>query len=180
MVDKKELRRQLVNKRNDIPEKDRKEKSLKITEKVLEHPALKQADTVFIYVSFGSEVDTHILIHELLRLGKRVGVPLCNTQDHTMQVLEITDFSQLKKGHYGILEPDKDSTEIPKDKIDLVIVPAVAFDECGYRMGYGGGYYDRFLADFHGYTIGIAFCECIEKDLPRGEFDRKVNEVIKE
>lgn len=180
MLNKKELRRQLIEKRNDIPGKVRKEKSLKITEKILHHSATEQAGTVFVYVSFGSEVDTLPLIKKLFHLGKRVGVPLCNTQSHTMTVYEIKDLSQLKKGHYGILEPDKGLKEIPKDKIDLVIVPGVAFDKEGYRMGYGGGYYDRFLADFDGYTIGIAFWECIEEKLPKGEFDRKVNEVIKE
>ncbi len=180
MVDKKELRRQLIEKRNGISQDIRKEKSRKITEKLLKNPALKKADTVFVYVSFGSEVDTHILIHELFRLGKRVGVPLCNTQSHTMTVYEIKDFSQLKEGHYGILEPDEGLKEIPKDEIRLIIVPGVAFDKEGYRMGYGGGYYDRFLDDFDGYTIGIAFSECIEDELPKGEFDRKVSEVIKE
>ena len=180
MLNKKELRRQLINKRNNIPEKARKEKSLKITEKILESSAIEQANTVFVYVSFGSEVDTIPLIKDLFYLGKRVGVPLCNPTDHTMTVYEINDFSQLKKGHYGIPEPDKGLKEIIKDEIDLVIVPGVAFDKKGYRMGYGGGYYDRFLEDFDGYTIGIAFSECIEEELPRGEFDRKVNEVIKE
>lgn len=180
MVDKKELRRRLIEKRNNIPQRLRQEKSLKITENILGHSALKKANTVFVYVSFGSEADTLLLIKELFRLGKRVGVPLCNSTDHTMTVYEIKDLSQLKEGHYGIPEPDKGLKEIPKEEIDLIIVPGVAFDKEGYRMGYGGGYYDRFLTDFNGYTIGIAFSECIEDELPKGEFDRKVNEVIKE
>ncbi|MBR5219258.1 MAG: 5-formyltetrahydrofolate cyclo-ligase [Clostridia bacterium] len=180
MLNKKELRHRLIEKRNNIPQRLRQEKSLKITEKILEHSALKKASTVFIYVSFGSEVDTLPLIKELFYLGKRVGVPLCNSDNHTMTVYEIKDLSQLKKGHYGILEPDKSLKEIPKEDIDLIIVPGVAFDKEGYRMGYGGGYYDRFLADFDGYTIGISFLECMENELPKGEFDRKVNEIIKE
>lgn len=178
MLSKKELRRRLIENRSNIPEDVRREKSLKIKEKLLQSPVLQQAERVFVYVSFGSEVQTHELINELIKMGKTVGVPLCNTETHTMSVKEITDFSQLIKGNYNILEPDSSLKEIPKDEIDLVIVPAAAFDSDGYRMGYGGGYYDRFLADFNGKSIGVAFSECITEALPKGKFDKKVNEVI--
>lgn len=181
---KAELRRRLIDIRNSIPAAKREEKSRKIKEAVLAMPEIREADTVFVYVSFGSEVSTRDLIEELLSMGKHVGVPLCNTDTHTMSVIEITDFTQLKEGHYGIPEPDRKLIddgvlrEITKEEISIAVIPAAAFDSDGYRMGYGGGYYDRFLDGFRGKSLGLAFLECAVRRLPREEHDMAADAVI--
>ena len=176
LTDKTALRRHFKELRAAIP--DQSEKSRIIQEKVLTYSAIKQANSVFLYLSFGSEVETLFLAKELLAMGKRVAVPRCNPKTRTMVAVEIQDLAQLRTGAYGILEPDHHGTEIPKTELDVVLVPALAFDRDGFRLGYGGGYYDKFLADFSGKTIGLAFSDCVVDRLPRETFDLPVDTII--
>lgn len=104
----------------------------------------RQAKTVFLYCSTSEEIDTTRLMANALRAGKRVCVPLC-TGNGVMEPRRITDAGQLRPGHYGILEPPASAELIPMSEIDLCIVPCLAADAAGHRLGYGGGYYDRFL-----------------------------------
>ncbi len=175
---KTQLRREWKAVREEIPH--RAEKNQRIQEKFLTHSAIKQAKSVFLYLSFGSEVDTIPLFEELLGRGIRVSVPRCHRSTKEMEAVEITDLSQVKPGSYDILEPDPDLTPLSPSEIDVVVVPALAFDKEGFRLGYGGGYYDRFLADFTGTTIGLAFSDCITERLPGEEFDRPVDVVLTE
>ncbi len=176
--EKRELRRKWREIRNGISH--RAEKSRQICEKVCKHSAIAEANTVFVYLSFGSEVETMELVKQLLAMGKRVGVPKCDTKHRTMAAAEITELTGLIPNSYGILEPTKDAPILSKGEIDAVLVPALAFDEDGFRLGYGGGYYDKYLADYSGVTLGIAFADCVTNRLPRGEFDRPVDEVLTE
>lgn len=176
--DKSTIRPYLLKARSEIPEQIRKEKSKRIMEGVLNLPEIKEARTIFTYVSFGSEVETTELIESLISLGKRVGVPLCNTEDHTIKALEIKGLDELKVKSYGILEPDGKATEISKDQIDVIIVPGAGFDREGYRIGYGGGYYDRFLDGFSGFSLGLAFKESMVECLPQEDHDMRVDFVI--
>ncbi len=178
MLDKKSLRKELLRKRNEIPINLRHKESEEIKNTLLSMSEYKNAKSVFVYVSFGSEVETQSLIEAILKDKKRVAVPLCDTKTHTMQAVEITDISHLKNGAYGILEPDVNAGILAPDEIDLIIVPAISFDRCGMRLGYGAGYYDRFLADFKGISIGLCFSQCISKSLPVCEFDKPVNKII--
>ena len=180
-TNKEKLRRYWGNLRNSISIEQRREKSRRITEGILAHPLTNAAKVIFVYVSFKSEPDTHDLIRKLLKLGKRVAVPVCNTDQNTMKAVEISDFEQLRTGGYGILEPDtRTAAEIPKSEIDLILAPALAFDSEGFRLGYGGGYYDKYLTDFNGAVMGIAFSECITDFLPHCTYDRPVNFVLTE
>ncbi len=156
------------------------EKSRQICEKVCRHSAIAEAKTVFVYLSFGSEVETIELVKQLLAMGKRVGVPKCDTKHRTMVAAEITEITGLIPNSYGILEPTKDAPILSKGEIDVVLVPALAFDEEGFRLGYGGGYYDKYLADYSGVVLGLAFAACVTKRLPRGDFDRPVDAVVTE
>ena len=164
--------------RKEIPR--RHEKSRRIWEKVLEHPAVVEAKTVFLYLSFGTEVETLPLADELVKRGKRVAVPLCDTKTHAMKAVLLPAMENLKAGSYGILEPESDARVISKEEIDVILVPALAFDREGYRLGYGGGYYDKFLESFSGRAIGLAFSDCITDKLPREAFDKPVDEVVTE
>ena len=172
------LRKKWSNIRNNI--ENREQKSREICKNALRHPAVLKAETVFVYISFKSEPDTKFFIDELLRQNKRVAVPLCDVKTHTMEAVLLEDINGLKTGAYGILEPDKTWQRISKSEIDVIIVPALAFDKDGYRLGYGAGYYDRFLKGFGGYAIGFAFSDCIAGRLPREKTDMKIDEIITE
>lgn len=176
--EKKELRRRWKAVRDGIAEKE--EKSQKIREKILRHSAVLDAKRVFLYLSMGSEVETLQLAKELKKQGKQIAVPRCDRETRTMEAVEVADLTELKAGAYGILEPNQDAKVFSKEEIDVVLVPGLAFDSAGYRLGYGGGYYDKYLAGFSGAVLGLAFRDCIAEKLPRDEFDRPVEEVITE
>lgn len=175
---KRELRKEWKKLRAAVP--DRTEKNRQIQNNFLTYSAVKQAKSVFLYLAFGSEVDTIPILEELLRRGVQVSVPRCHPSTREMDAVVIRHLSQVKAGAYGILEPDPTLPAVTPAEIDVAVVPALCFDKEGYRLGYGGGYYDRFLAAFSGVSIGLAFSDCITEQLPREEFDKAVDRVITE
>ena len=133
---------------------------------------------VFCYVSFGTEVHTHELILELLALGKRVCVP--KTYDNgIMDAVEITSLSGLSENRFGTLEPIFGKI-VEKDFIDIVIIPALCYDKVGYRLGYGKGYYDRYLDGYNGRKIGICPSLCVVSDALPSSHDIKADMIITE
>ena len=136
----------------------------------------KKASVVFCYVSFENEISTLDLIKELLK-EKRVVVPYCTDKNGTMICVEIKSIAELKIGSYGILEPCN-PIEFDKKEIDLCIVPGLAFDSFGGRIGFGKGYYDRFLSSANAYKIGICHKELFFGSVPKDEFDIFMDEVI--
>ena len=182
MNEKKMRRAELLHIRNSIPDKDRHRQSGVIFELLKYLPEYKNAASVFLYISVGSEVETARIIDDCRACGRRIAVPLCNTAEHTMKAMEISDLSMLDSGAYGISEPRRDLIQngvISEMKMpELVIVPAISFDLRRQRMGYGGGYYDRYLSDYVGFSVGLAYSECITECLPTGEYDRCVDVVI--
>lgn len=175
---KTELRQEWKEVRRAIPE--RPEKNRRIRENFLTCSALKQAKSVFLYLSFGDEVETIPILEELFARGIRVLVPRCHRSAKRMDAVEITAFSQVNPGTYGILEPDPHLPAVSPAEIDVAVVPALAFDQDGFRLGYGGGYYDRFLAEFSGVSVGLAFSDCVTERLPREPFDKPVDTIITE
>ncbi len=175
---KKELRARYRSLRNSMSDTLQTAENEKIYELLINSQVYKDAQTIFIYVSVGSEVSTDKIIRKALSDGKRVAVPLCDTQSRTMSAVVIDDMSQLVCGAYGIPEPQTDNKPLEKNCIDLAIVPALAFDRRRMRLGYGGGYYDKFLKDFCGYSVGLAFSCCVTESLPCEEFDIPVCRVI--
>ncbi len=170
--------------RDNINKNIRREMSMKIQDIICQSDIYKAANLVFAYVSVRSEVETHSLIDRALNDGKRVVVPLCNTQTHTMDMYEIKNRDQLETGAYDICEPKAvliasgDVQKVMPAEIDLAIVPGVVFDKRGMRIGYGGGYYDRFLKDFEGVSVGFAFSQCVTDVLPTEEFDCGVDIIV--
>lgn len=168
--EKSTLRRELLSLRKST---GCKSISMEMLEK---YPEFVSAKTVFCYVSAHGEVDTHNLIEELLK-KKTVVVPYCVDKDGHMAACPIESMNDLTEGSFGIPEPVSPQ-EFPKHKIDFVIVPGVAFDEDGYRLGYGKGYYDRFLSGIFPYKLGICQREFYLKKIPHGEYDIKMNSVL--
>ncbi len=138
----------------------------------------ESAKTVFCYVSAGNEVGTHTLIKQMLELGKEVLVPLCTDKCGSMVSVKISSLDDLIEGMYGIYEPIS-HTPFDKTKIDVSIVPGIVFDKEGYRIGYGKGYYDRFLADISPFKIGLTHSELFFGSLPHDENDIQIDIVIK-
>ncbi len=170
---KSELRRELLKRRKEInsPLAERT-----IFKQIIKEDAFISSRVIFCYVSYGSEVGTRDLIREILKLGKTLVVPKCIDDKGNMTGVEIKSEDDLKCGMYGISEPEGE--EFEKGKIDLAIVPGVAFDKEGYRLGYGKGYYDRYLKGLKAKTIGICHKELLFDKLPRGEYDIPVDKVI--
>lgn len=129
--------------------------SEKITARLVADEKYIRANTVLCYASFGSEVDTRRLCRRALSDGKRLYLPRCIKETREMEVCPVGDLSELVRGAYGILEPT--SAAVAYDVPDFVVVPGVAFDENLGRMGYGAGYYDRFLAKSRAVKCMIAF-----------------------
>ncbi len=176
---KEQLRTDFKKLRDTIDASVRAEENQQIADRLLASQMYKDAKTVFAYISTGSEVKTGRIINTALTDGKKVAVPLCNTDLRTMKAVVINDISQLTIGSYGLFEPYYEDMQIlEKSEIDLVIVPALSFDRNRMRIGYGGGYYDKFLADFKGLSVGLCFSCCVTDKLPTEEFDCPVDKVI--
>lgn len=182
MKNKTEQRLYLKEIRNGIPHEIRRLKSEKICEKLFGSPEYKSANTVMIYMSFGSEVQTDMLFERVLKDKKRLVIPRCNVNkgEGLMTGYYVNRKSCLERGSYGIYEPAESRGAAVADKkdIDLVIVPGLGFDENGYRVGYGAGYYDRYLEEYGGKTIGLCFKECIIERVFTNEHDKKVDKII--
>ena len=139
-----------------------------------------QADIIFTYVSEGSEPDTTGVIHSALVNGKKVAVPKCSDKG-VMDFYFIKSFDDLNKGKFGILEPDINKCKkAVSTENSLCVVPALSFDAQGYRLGRGGGYYDRFLKDFKGKTAGLCYNSFLRLSLPKESFDRPVDIIVTE
>ena len=136
----------------------------------------KNAKVIFCYLSAHGEVGTHILIEELLK-EKDVVVPYCTDKCGNMIAVKINSTADLTKGSFGILEPKK-PIPFPKDKIDFAIVPGIAFDKEGFRLGYGKGYYDRFLQNIAPYKLGVCQKEFLVDTLVHSEYDIKMDKVM--
>lgn len=171
-------RRVVLRKRNRLSKEEIAEKSKIIKEKLFNSEEYKKAKTIMFYVSFGSEVSTIDMIKESLKNNKIVCVPVVKEKSMIPSIIKgIKELN--KKNIYKIPEPSR-INKIKKEDIDLIIVPGVAFDKQSRRIGYGKGYYDKFLKDFKGKTIGLAFKLQILEIIPKDEWDIKLDKVISE
>lgn len=154
----------------------------KIIERFLESSLYKKAENLMLTASTKDEIDTTEIIQKALEDGKHLFLPRCLPKTHQMQAVEIYHFPQdMTEGNYKILEP---KLELPPlsdcSVLDLIVVPGLAFCVDGRRIGYGGGYYDRFLENLHVPTCALISEKFIEKDIPTEPFDRKVDYLITE
>lgn len=144
--DKATLRKEFLTRRNALDESLRLRNSNMIRQRVFQHTAWMNASLILCYVSFGSEVETHMLIQEALRFKKRIAIPIHDGVSHHTPVSEITRFSELTQSHRGILQVDPQFQRlIDPSAVDLAVIPGIAFDRQGGRLGFGGGYFDKLL-----------------------------------
>ena len=140
-------------------------------------PEVAQAATIALFCGVGSEPDTSALFDPLLARGKRLVLPRM-LPGRQMEMRQFVPHRPLVPHPFGIPEPDADCPLILPGQIDLVLVPALCYDRQGYRLGMGGGYYDRWLAGFGGYTVGLCRQALLQDRLPVEEHDRPVDVVI--
>ena len=172
---KKTLRKETIAAMKELPESVKIQADEQLTQRLLELPAFQEAKTLATYLSMGHEFSTASLIQAALQDGKRVCVPRTYPQGR-MEFVEY-DPDILEKTRFGLLEPNEKGKLVDKAEIDLIHVPGLVFQSKGYRIGYGGGYYDRYLADFAGKTVSTIY-SIQQGDFQPEAFDQAVQEVL--
>ncbi|MBQ7419875.1 MAG: 5-formyltetrahydrofolate cyclo-ligase [Prevotella sp.] len=173
MTDKQEIRKMLRQQqvRHTVAE------AFSIISRLKAHPVLAHARTLLLYHAMADEVPTQELLQELISEGKTVLLPRV-VNDEEMEIRHYTGPEDLQVGAFGIMEPTG-ALFTDYDRIDLAIIPGIAFDREGHRLGRGKGYYDRFLSRIlNTYKIGICFPERLLEQIPTAEHDISVDEVI--
>ena len=186
-MEKKEIRNRVLKIRDELTVEELKERSRVVFNKITENNRYKEAENILVYASKGSEVATDELILDALSSGKNVFCPkVTDKKNGWMEFVRIASPEDLSEGYFHIREPEIDGdSEIYEGRDPertLVIVPVVAFDKDRNRIGYGGGFYDRYLERFPMlYTIGIAFeCQMITEGIPAEMYDMRPSMIVTE
>lgn len=179
-MDKDELRNYIKGLRNSMPAVEKSKYDEIIYKKVISSEYYKRAKVLFIYVSFEKEVDTHRIINYSIANNKIVCVPKVINVSEGMKAVRISSMNELKKGHFGVLEPESFLNEVKPDEIDLIIIPGLAFDKSHGRIGYGRGYYDRFLKSSKkdAAKVGLGYHFQLISKVPMGDKDEPVDNII--
>ncbi|MBW4827710.1 MAG: 5-formyltetrahydrofolate cyclo-ligase [Clostridiaceae bacterium] len=183
-MNKAVLRKQYLEKRSALPISKVEEKSNNIINKLFDLDIYKNSSFIMSYVDFRKEVKTENLIKHSLNIQKRIGIPITIPETRKLIVSELKNYDiELSPGYFNILTPKKEYIrEIPPTLIDFVIVPGAIFDKSGYRIGYGGGYYDRFLGTLNerAISIGLAYDFQLLDSVPRSKYDLPVDYILTE
>ncbi|MCM3739650.1 5-formyltetrahydrofolate cyclo-ligase [Oceanobacillus luteolus] len=180
-MDKKALRKQAKDILTGMDDNTRSKIGGQLVEHLTSSNFWKQADTIGITVSGGFEWDTEPIIRKGWLDGKTIVVPKCIPDAKKLDFYQLENFDQLEESFFNLMEPNPDkTTKVEKDVIDLIIVPGLLYDKRGYRVGFGGGYYDRFLADFSRDTVSILYSGQLMEELPNEAFDVPVKHLITE
>ena len=177
---KQDIRKEILKKRSEISLETRLQWNEEIYNKLIISDFYKTSATIFSFVSFKDEVDTHKFIMQALKDGKTICVPKVASKKEGMKTYKINSFEDLKEGYFGILEPKINCSEIYSHEIDFILMPGVAFDNCGGRVGYGAGFYDRFLSNMKKDVPKIAIAydfQFIDK-VPTDELDVQIDGII--
>ncbi len=177
--EKQRLRHTMRALERQLSEKYRAASGRAICDGVLAMPAFQAAGSVFCFVGTGAEIDTRPILAGALAAGKALCVPRC-APGGIMELRQVTDLAQLAPGAFGIPEPPADSPLFPLDEVDLAVIPCLACNHLGQRLGRGGGYYDRFLAHYRGGTVLVCREKLIREEIPLEPHDYPVPWVLTE
>ena len=172
-MDKDKLRKEYIEIRKNIDNKEKRNNE--IFEKVINSEEYKNNKLILTYVSLNDEVDTFKLIKYSLNNGKEVAVPKC--EGNIICFYYIHSIYELEKGNYDIFEP-QNCNKVSNFEESICIVPGICFDKLNNRIGYGKGYYDRFLKEYNGTKIGLTYDKCISKIIDTNKFDVKVDKIV--
>lgn len=177
---KTQIRNEYKEKRKLLDGNQRQQMSEAICNRFISLNSYRYADTILLYSPLKYEIDTRIIAEDALKKGKKIAYPRC-IEHNKMVYHYVTSLDQLKSGMYGIFEP---TTDMPvyKNENDhpICVLPAIVYDKRGYRLGYGKGYYDRFLSSFKGIKAGFVYSDFIVDEIPNGRFDLRSDIVITE
>lgn len=180
-MQKKQLRKTILRELREMEDTLYWQSSETIQDRFLAEYDLGPTDLIGITISRVPEVDTTNLIKKLWQKGVRVAAPKCDVSLRTMQFYHINSFEQLETIYMDLKEPIPELTEqVDVSELNLLVVPGVVFSPNGYRIGFGGGYYDRFLTSYKGGTVSLAFDCQIVAELPVEEHDLPVDRIITE
>lgn len=181
-MDKKEFRDITIKNRNNLSLEERNYMDDLILDKLLKSKMYKESINIFTFINYGSEVQTKNFIIKAIEGGKRIFIPKMVNGTREMKAIEIDSLENLQPDNWGILEPKTFEGEIDKQFLDLIIVPGVVFDRRGNRIGYGGGYYDRYFSDLNSAIkkVVLAYDMQVVESLVIEEHDVKVDFIITE
>lgn len=172
-MNKAELRKRMKSLRDGLKERD--EKSAAICRNISSMPEYESAECVMLYMPIRSEADLRPLMRMAVQDGKRVCLPVCR-EEGLMDAVEYTGEETLQTGAFGVSEPV--GNVVAPEEIDLILCPGLAFDGNGGRLGYGKGYYDRYLQKVHAFLAGICYTECVVEKVPVQAHDRVMQAVV--
>ena len=172
---KSELRKQVLQEMKALPREEKQFIDQALTERLLQHPFYQEAKVIASYLSFSHEFQTQELIEQALKDGKKILIP--KTYPKRRMDFVVYDPQQLVKTAFGLLEQQGDLEVVDASQIDLIHVPGLAFTTEGYRIGYGGGYYDRYLKHITGHTLSTIYPCQIQDFIPENH-DIPVQEVL--
>ena len=177
---KNSIRKEFLEKRNSKKSEDLVRKSNEIRTMLLELEEYKKAKTIMFYVSMGGEVTTHDMIEDALKT-KSVVVPIVDLKNKKIKLSELRSFEHLVPSTFSILEPKKGCIKLVKiEDVDLFIVPGIAFDSKGNRVGYGKGYFDRLLEKTKTIIVGLSYDFQMVPPIKGSKHDVKVNKIVTE
>ena len=178
---KSRLRRQLLSRRATLTQTERQQKSAVIASHIVGMPVFLSSHTIMVYLALPQEVQTVSIIQAARRQGKRIVVPV--VEDDRLMAVELSQpTARLRRGAFGILEPEPPAAVVRPEEIQYVAVPGVAFDRRGVRLGFGKGFYDRFLVQLPAttYRCGLAFCIQMVPCVPWLPHDIRMHGVVTE
>lgn len=170
--EKNYLRDYFKEKRSKLCEDPERKNALdaEIQTRLIISPEYRRAKAILVYLALPYEISTSMIIHAALTNNKIVALPVCK-KDGEMVFRQITDISGLRPGSFGILEPDESCPEYTPVEGDICVCPSLCCDMRGFRLGYGGGYYDRFLKSFRGVKAALCYSESIIPSIEADEYD---------
>jgi 5-formyltetrahydrofolate cyclo-ligase len=176
------IRKEILRQRRDMSPEDVAAKSEQILSRLTQLPIIRSPQVILCYMDFRNEVQTEAIIEHLFSLDKIVVLPRVNPHTNHLDLFRIEGFKDLITSPMGILEPEDNLSQVLPTDIDLIFAPGVAFDLNGYRMGYGGGYYDKLLPQLRPdcAVIGLAFDLQIVPELPIEDHDQSMDAILTE
>jgi 5-formyltetrahydrofolate cyclo-ligase len=181
-LDKNLIREELLDIRGKLGKDEHEKKSRQIIKALMDSNLYKESNNIMVFISFKNEIDTHEFIKKAIEDGKNIFVPITIPDGKKLKPSQLKSFDELEPGFYNILTPKKEFIRFidPKD-LDLIVVPGLGFDKSGYRVGFGGGYYDRFLSGLkNAKKVSIAFDFQILDEVPKESFDIPVDCIYTE